>query len=55
MSPEFYAKVQRYIVNSSIDISVLRGRSRGTVEAAQSFYMRLTLPNSHSRVPFRLR
>jgi hypothetical protein len=33
MNAEFYAKMQRYIVNSGIDMSVLRRRPSGTLKA----------------------
>jgi hypothetical protein len=36
MTNEFYSRMQRYIINSSIDMSVLRGRPGGTLEAAQN-------------------
>lgn len=51
MTPEFYQKMQRYIVNSSVDITVLRLRPEGTVQAAQNYLCafdltQLATPNS---------
>jgi hypothetical protein len=37
MNTEFYAKMQRYIVNSGIDMSVLRGRPSGTLKEISGF------------------
>ena len=43
MNTEFYAKMQRYIVNSGIDTSVLRGRPWGTLKAVSEFLYAIDL------------
>jgi hypothetical protein len=43
VNTEFYAKMQRYIVNSGIDMSVLRGRPSGTLTAVHKFLCAIDL------------
>ena len=53
MNAEFYAKMQRYIVNSGIDMSVLRGRPSGTLKAVHEFLYAIDLAKFADPASFR--
>jgi hypothetical protein len=53
MNAEFYRKLQRYVVNTCIDITVLRRRPPGTVEAAQKFLYEIDLAQFAEHGSFR--
>jgi putative transcriptional regulator len=43
VTPEFWPRLQQYVINAGIDMSVLRGAPAGTKEAAHKFLIELDL------------
>jgi hypothetical protein len=52
MNAKFYAKMQRYIVNSGIDMSVLRGRPSGTLKAVSEVLYAIDIAKFADRASF---